>query len=158
VHKALSQAEVNAILAELPPYWHLFFLVMVFTGLRISEVLALRWKHIDFFARKIDVAERYYKLSGVEAADARNTDKPKSTYGVRKVGITRGLVHKLLEKRRKSEFSDDEDYFYCRRNGLPHSYSGPYIALKKACRKAGIDWAATHTFRHTNASFLYNDL
>jgi integrase len=143
---------------KLAPHWRLFFLVMVFTGLRVSEVLALRWKHINLFARTIEVAVRRYKLAGVDAEDLRNEDGPKSAYGERVVGFTKSLARELLAKRKASEFSDEEDYFYCRRAGLPHSYSGPYIALKKACRKAGVPWAATHTWRHTNASFLYNEL
>jgi integrase len=158
VHKALSKDEINRILNELPPYWHLFFLVMVFTGMRVSEVLALRWKHINMFGRTIEIVVRRYRLPNIDTDHPDNEAPPKSKYGKRTLGITEKLARKLLEKRNVTEFSDDEDYFYCRPDGLPHSYSGPYIALKKACRAAGVEWAATHSFRHSNATMLYREL
>jgi integrase len=156
--KALTADELRRLLAALPEYWLPFFLVMAFTGLRIAEVLGLRWRDIAIFGREIAVETRRYRIRGTVWDDPVNEDEPKSRYGIRTVGFPSLLAKTLAAKRTASRFSADDDYFYCNGHGRPHSYTGAYKALKKAARAAGLDWVSPRTLRHTNASILYNEL
>jgi integrase len=45
--RALTVAEINALLEALPYYLHPLIQVMVLTGLRIAEALAMQWKYYD---------------------------------------------------------------------------------------------------------------
>jgi integrase len=46
----LTPEEVHKLVSDLPEAYSLMAKVAMCTGLRISEVLALRWEHIDFEA------------------------------------------------------------------------------------------------------------
>src|SRR5213079_2744594 len=77
--KALTEAELVALLGELPERWRLLFELMAHTGLRVGELLGLQWQHVDLGRRRVLVRRRWYR--GSFAA-------PKSRYGVRDVPVT----------------------------------------------------------------------
>jgi integrase len=43
--RALTVDEINALLEALPPQWHSLIQIMILTGLRIGEALAMQWKY-----------------------------------------------------------------------------------------------------------------
>jgi integrase len=60
--KALTRADLTALLAEFPSSWRLFFEFLVHTGLRISEGVALNWEHLDLGERpRVRIREQLYK-------------------------------------------------------------------------------------------------
>jgi integrase len=44
--KAMSRDELAEMLALVPDQWHLFFWFLAATGVRISEAVALQWRHL----------------------------------------------------------------------------------------------------------------
>lgn len=44
--KAMSRDELAEMLALVPEQWHLFFWFVAATGVRISEAIALQWRHL----------------------------------------------------------------------------------------------------------------
>ena len=46
----MSRDELAEMLALVPDQWHLFFWFLVATGVRISEVVALQWRHLELDA------------------------------------------------------------------------------------------------------------
>ena len=59
--RKMTTEETRALLAELSPQIRMIVEVALYCGLRISEVLGLRWKHIDLAAGVLKVEERYYR-------------------------------------------------------------------------------------------------
>ena len=57
----LSVEETRALLATLPGEVRLIRGTTPYCTLRISEVLGLQWKHVDFEAGKILVRRRWYR-------------------------------------------------------------------------------------------------
>jgi len=57
----LTVAETRALLAALPADVRLICETALYCTLRISEVLGLQWKHIDFAGGKILVRQRWYR-------------------------------------------------------------------------------------------------
>jgi integrase len=58
--KALTRAELALLLAALPADWRLFFEFLTHTGLRISEALAITWRHLDLgTSPRVLVREQY---------------------------------------------------------------------------------------------------
>ena len=53
----LSMQEVTAFLNHVSPHYRNFFVVAFFTGLRLGEQLALKWKAIDWERKKIQIVE-----------------------------------------------------------------------------------------------------
>ena len=84
--KALTEEELGKLLKALPAEWRLLFDFLAATGLRIGEVIALRWQDIDLSRRRVHVRRRYYR--GTFAS-------PKSKYGRRDVPLTSRLAQEL---------------------------------------------------------------
>ena len=76
--KALTEDELATLIAAVPDEWKLIDFTAQ-TGLRISEVLALRWTEIDFGRRRVLVRRRLRNGS---------FGPPKSKYGRRDVPIS----------------------------------------------------------------------
>jgi integrase len=60
--KAMTQVELQTLLAEIPERWQLLFQLLAKTGLRISEVLGLDWDDVEFGARpRLKVRRQWYR-------------------------------------------------------------------------------------------------
>jgi len=113
------------------------------TGLRIGEVLALRWKNVDFERNIIQVREAVYE---------GNLSSPKSKSSIRDIPMGPS-VQRLLSECRKAAPADA--FVFASRNGTPldsHNLLGR--VLKPACKRAGLPLISWHSFRHTHATLL----
>lgn len=79
--------EVNAALATLQGYSRACFLAVARTGLRASELRALRWADVDFEAKKLHVRQRADKWNNLGA--------PKSETSQRDIPMTPDLIATL---------------------------------------------------------------
>jgi integrase len=62
VRRALTAADVQAILLAMPEQWRAFFTLLAQTGLRIGEITGLTWRHVHLGDDPhIVVAEQIYK-------------------------------------------------------------------------------------------------
>ena len=84
---ALTPEQVRALLAELAEPFRTMVLLAVLSGLRRGELLALRWKHVNFLEHSIIVAESVYM--GRSAA-------PKTKASRRKVCFDEVVFESLL--------------------------------------------------------------
>lgn len=142
--KALTRAELARLLDELAPAHRPFFRLLAATGLRIGEALALTWADVDVDARTVRV--RRAVRHGREKA-------PKSRHGRRTVPIPAGLARELREWRMASPFKAADDPLLATREGTPWLPENlRRRVLKPAARRAGVEWAGFHAFRHTFAS------
>jgi integrase len=136
------------------------FLFALGTGFRISELIAIQWRDIDFDARKVRVR---FQLN-----DDHERARLKSVASSRDVFLADPLVQALLEHRVASPFASAGDYIFVRDDGSPitddhlrrHVF-GP--ARDAAGLNEGVDsgdrerWVVFHTLRHTYASMLIAD-
>jgi integrase len=67
--RILSDDQFRLLLAALPTHIQLMVLTAVSTGMRVSEVLGLRWRSVNLDRGLISVTERYYR---------GDTDEPKT--------------------------------------------------------------------------------
>jgi integrase len=143
--KALTENELRKLLAALPERRRLLFELMAHTGLRIGEVLALQWQHIDFGRRRVLVRRRWYRGS---------FGPPKSRYGKRDVPITEGMARELWELRKQTKAGDDALVFPSS-VGTPMDLPNLRKVFAPAAKAAGVPWATFHTLRHTCATMLF---
>jgi integrase len=88
------------VLALIPAEHRLFFRVLAATGLRISEAVALQWKHLQLDGERPHIKVR----RGV----VRNRfEPPKSKHGRREVPITPALVDALRAHQAATCGNDD---------------------------------------------------
>ena len=146
----LSVTQVQKLLDNLREPIRTMVLVDVSTGLRIGELLALKWRDIDFENFEISVT-RSISLQQIGECKTEASRKP--------VPMDAEIAESLRRWRRTSEYKELEDWIFA----SPHNEGRqPYwpgtlyrAHLRPAAKAAGItDTIGWHTFRHTFATLL----
>lgn len=138
-------------------YYYLF-IVLLNTGARIGEIMALEWKDIDFENSKISIKKSlYYDNSGL----AHLNEIPKNKHSIRDIYVNSETMEIFKEKleiynNNKKEFKNyfkDNGFVFSRSDGSleKQGYSAYFSELIK--RKVDIA-SPTHSLRHTHTTFL----
>lgn len=147
--RALSREQLAAFLAVVHPRHRLMFRLLAATGLRVSELLALQWRHLTLDGSHPHVRVRRALVRG-------SMSPPKSRYGRRDVPIDHDLVIALRERRREVEWHGEDDLVFPSLSGTPlNPENVRRRVLTPAFEEAGVSWASFHTLRHTAASLLF---
>ncbi|MEK6273353.1 MAG: tyrosine-type recombinase/integrase [Actinomycetota bacterium] len=147
--KALSTEELATFLRVCPPRWRTLFRLLAATGLRISEAFALRWRDLELDGSQPHIRVRRAYVRG-------RFGPPKSKYGKRAIPIDHGMVIELRDRRKVTEWPDDDQLVFSALNGEPlRQENVRRRALKPIKEEAGVPWAGFHTFRHTCATRLF---
>jgi integrase len=133
----LSEDEIRRVLKAANDRMRRMFLVLLYTGLRRSEVAYLEWSDIDFENGFVNVQSK-----------PEFGFHPKS-YKPRSIPMCSALRKVLMDMPQVGRFVFDSG----RNQPLyhPNSY---YREIAKVYRKAGIEGANMHSLRHTFASHL----
>jgi len=142
--RPLSRLQLAMFLRVVHPDYRLMFRFLAATGLRFSELIALRWRDLRLDGSEPSVRVRRAFAKGELKA-------PKSKHGRRDVPLDPALVSAL----RPLRGGDDELVFASQRGGFPNHANLMSRYLKPAAQEAGVPWAGFHTFRHTCASLLF---
>ena len=155
--------DVAALLVKLR-HWRLGPVAMValFTGMRLSEVLALRWNCVDLDAKVIRVREA---LEQTKAHGIR-FKAPKSEAGRREITLPDILVDALREHRKSAlEFRmqvgagklPDDALVFATMDGGPLSPNAISAAWADFADSIGMPKVTFHALRHSHASQLIDE-
>jgi integrase len=143
--KALTGDELRALVEAVPAGWRLLVALLAQSGLRISELLPLRWKDIDFGKRRL---RRSLSRGQIGA--------PKSRYGRRDVPLTEAMTRALWYTRKAPGVDGrDEALIFLDRDGGYLDRTQVFRVVKAAGKTAGVPWAGLHTLRHSAATILF---
>jgi integrase len=125
----LEASEIARLVDECSPHLRPIVVTALNTGMRLSEILCLRWSQVNFRLRTITV-ER-----------TKNNER-------RIIPVNQPLFLDLerLAKKKRTEF------VFCDEDGKP--FRSVQTGFKAACRRAGIADFRFHDLRHTFASHL----
>ena len=147
--RALSREQLATFLLVVPARHRLLFEVIAATGLRISEVIALEWGHVQLDGSSPHVKVRQAFVRG-------RMGPPKSRTGRRDVPIGHELVRALRKHRGASDWHRDGDPVFPSEAGTILSPGNMFRrVLKPAAEEAGVPWMGFHTLRHTCATLLF---
>lgn len=150
--KALTQAELGRLLAEIPETlvgdgsltWRDLFELLAHAGLRIAEALGLEWQDVEFGDRPILRVRRQYRDGVVKTLKTKNSR--------RNIPLSPGLAQKLWAARPAS----GQGIVFTNRQGKHHSrHNIDNRVLSPAAKRAGVKRVGFHVFRHTCASLLF---
>jgi len=147
--RVLTREQLAAFLTVVHPRHRTMFRLLAVTGLRVSELLALQWRHLRLDGSEPCVRVRRALVRG-------RVQPPKSKYGRRDVPLDAALVSELREHRRRTEWPDDENLVFPSLRGTPLMVENlRRRVLRPAAEEAGAAWAGFHTFRHGCAALLF---
>ena len=148
--KALTRAQLHAFLAIVNPRYRTVFEVLATTGLRISELLPLQWRHLHLDGDRPSLRVRRASVRGV-------LGPPKSKYGRSELPLPLELAADL-RARRLATAAGDQDLVFAGRTGAMLDRSNlRRDALTPAATAIGAGWMGFHTLRHTCASLLFDE-
>jgi integrase len=117
------------------------YLTAAMTGLRQGELLGLRWRDVDFDARKVRVVSPFVRG---EFGD------PKSSGSGRSVPMAERVAAGLRELRDRSYYAHDRDLVFCHpETGKPLDRSKLVRRFKQALDRAEVHRITFHELRHT---------
>jgi integrase len=156
----LKTAEEKGLERDYP-----IFKLLAYTGIRVGELCALKWKDIDFEEGSISITKTYYNPNN-------NIRKyqlvpPKTQKGKRIIDVDPSVLT-LLEKHRAAQNKvrmrlrkqyHDEDFVFAKMDeknpGYPELIKTIENRMKRLLKLAGLNQELTpHSLRHTHTSLL----
>jgi integrase len=146
----LTAEEIGKLLANLEGVYHVMTFLAAVTGLRVSELLALKWEDVH-----IDSAEIHLK----RAIWCQHVGPMKTAASEKPVPMDAGLAALLLDWRGKCLYNQETDYVFASAEMHGKQPLWPSSAMSKhirpAAEKAGIvKHVRWHVFRHSFATLL----
>lgn len=147
----LTIEDVEALIRAAPPTDlgrtdAAIFLTAAMTGLRRGELVALRWRDVDWVASKIRV--RGSRRRGL-------TSDPKSETSKRAVPMASRVAGELDRQFKRSAYQGDDDLVFCNpqtgRHLDPDALSGRFRAARD---RAGLPKVRFHDLRHTFGTLM----
>lgn len=141
--------------------YHALFYTYLFTGMRRSELLAVRWCDIDLRGMQISVSRTLQYLNRVQ--NHITFKEPKSKMSRRLIALSPSTVFVLEEHRKAQEKMreslqlppiTENDLVFSHLDGsplLPDSITRAWIKLARKCGLKGI---RLHDARHTHATIM----
>lgn len=149
----LSPQQVNRVIEAIADEYKPLFVVAAVTGLRIGELLALRWQDVDLDAKKMAVRHSLWR---------GQLGTPKTKASAKTRNLSDLLVTAFRLQQLKSDFIQPDDFVFARRDGSP--YDRDWIresVLHPALDAAGIERKPRqhgfHLFRHTCGTIVYDE-
>lgn len=139
---------------------YMAILLALSTGMRLGEIMGLRWDSIDFPGKKLYVKQSLVSTSGGPLLEP----SPKTKAGYRQIELPKRCMeeleaHRGWQEQQKAEWLDqyvEEGLVAANDNGryIDPSYFS-YAIFKKLLEKAGIPGSVRfHDLRHTHATWL----
>lgn len=144
----LAVQEFQKLYAQLKEPFNTMAVLSVCLGLRVSEVLALRWRDVDWLNGRLRVERGIVR----QTVDDVKTDSSR-----RSLIVDSELLGLIKLWKQRTEFGGDDDWMFAspvKLGRLPFSYTGFWRELERASKAAGLDHLGTHAFRHTYRSWL----
>ena len=155
----MSESEIRIFLeaAKQTPYYHLFHTIL-FTGMRRSEVLALRWADIDLLSGQLSISRSIHQLHN----GSYIFRQPKSAKGRRTVALSPSTIQVLREYKNKATAErlidgnvlKDYDLVFSRSDGSPIRPNTITRAWSDLAKQCGISASRLHDARHSHASIM----
>jgi len=146
----LSDKELDRLARSLDEPYRTMVLLISVTGLRISELLALRWKNVDWQRRSLWVREVVHD---------GEFERPKTHRSLRPIRLGTFDLALLKHLRKRTPEAKEDDWLFPNSRG-----AAPYRAdnllekvIRPAVEKLGITRTTWHLLRHWHSTVLHEE-
>lgn len=166
--KVLTKQEQEKFLESIKGHeLELLYIVALGTGLRIGEILGLKWSDIDFKNNELHVNRSLQKAAIYEGDKIARYEvqetTPKTKNSLRTIPVPQNIIKKLRTHKKEQnelilllqEEYDNKNYVFCNKLGKPIEDKRPGRNLKTILISIGIEPIKFHALRHTYATRLF---
>jgi integrase len=139
----LTVDEFKSLAGQLAEPFRTMSYVAMYHGLRVSELLGLKWMDVDWLGKSLSIQRSM--VCQVE-------EKTKTEYSQSSLPLEDGELAMLKAHRSRTEFTAAGDYIFASPHSggqKPYHYTSVIWKIHSACGRAGIARVGTHVFRHT---------
>lgn len=136
------------------------FRVLAFTGMRKGELLALTWKDVDFFNKRVNIHKTVSR--GIDKQLCLSSPKTASSF--RDISLDETTLQilkkwkkdqkKILFKLGHNATNPNQLVFSTMENGIV-ALTQPNRNLNRICKENNLKEISVHGFRHTHCSLLF---
>lgn len=141
----LNPDQVVALAEAINPDYRAYVYLAAYSGLRIGEMMALKWSRVDLFVGKVDVIQTVTDING-----KLSLGPPKTRASRRTVSIPRSVVRIVSDHRNAIAGRTDDDWVFPSRDG---GITNPSNFRKRVWHPAteaiGLKGFRPHDLRHT---------
>ena len=139
----------------------LTFATLAYTGIRLGELLALKWSDLDFKKKTLRITKTYYNPNNKQ--DDYEILTPKTKKSIRTIMIDDMLIslfkdHKHEQKKlimKQRPIYKNHDFIFAENHGHPRVMKKVMLRLQRLLKYTDTDKHITpHSFRHTHTSLL----
>ncbi len=155
----MNEGDIETFLdvARSTPYYTLFYLAL-FTGMRRSELLALRWSDVDLILGQVSVSRSLHRLRDKSLVFRA----PKTARGRRTIALPPSACIVLREHKERQEAIQlilgtilrGDELVFSQPDGSPLLPDTVSQAWRKLARRSGLEGIRLHDARHTHASLM----
>lgn len=162
--RIMNESDIHLFLemARFTEYYALFYLLL-FTGLRRNESLALYWQDIDLLLCELSVIRSMQYLHNVEPEKRISFKEPKTQKSRRLIALSPSTVAVLQEHREAQNKQrqvlglppvTDNDFVFSHWDGSPLRPGSITQAWHRLAHRCGLSGIRLHDARHTHASLM----
>ncbi len=152
--KVLNRDQVDQFLkAAAGSKWQAFFSLLLASGMRPGEALALKWPDIDFTNKRIVINRSLVRKRN--GAGGWTLEAPKTNNGRRSIPLPAGTIRDLKEHKNRQKVLTLDGFVFANEKGEPgHEANITNRHFKPLLKKAGLPDIRLYDLRHTCATLL----
>lgn len=127
-------------------------LLMLETGMRVGECLALKWEDILWARKGVRINKTLIRIANKRQMEVQ--EGAKSHTSNRTIPLSKDALSLLEELMGKSK--DLRGFIFAGEDGQPITYEAIRYQIQHACKAAKVPYKGQHAFRHTFATNCYN--
>lgn len=130
------------------------FVLVLQTGLRVGELIGLKWSDIDFGNKTLTVNRT---MMYINKKEGWQIGEPKTSKGKRCIPLTKEAVRVLNNQKEKMQqlrviSFEYKDFVFLNTNGVPITKDAYNSRLRSCCCKESLPLVSMHILRHTFAT------
>lgn len=149
-YNLVEQGKLNGVIASLKRPAYLGIIIMLETGMRVGEMLALSWGDVDFKRRAIRIHKTFVRIGNHRKSYIQNDAKSFTSNRTIPMSVRLYEVLKTVY-----DMDDAHEFVVHDENGDALCYEAVRWQTKCACAEAGVPYYGQHAFRHTFATNCY---
>jgi integrase len=118
--------------------------IAAYTGLRVGELLALRWEDVNLETRRLVVHRAF----------SARVEGPTESWQARFVPLADGAAEAFARLAARVDYTAPSDYVFCSRLGRPLNVSPVRLRFKRTAAATGLRVLRFHALRHGAGSLV----